>query len=133
MSQENVDTLTRYYERLNETGQPPFDLCDRALEIHMFEGALISGPYHGHEGLQRWREDTFDVIEDWRVELDEVITGEDSDVMVAVQRFVGRVRHSGLPVDFQLAAVVRFRNGLIARFEGYRKRSEALEAVELSE
>jgi ketosteroid isomerase-like protein len=133
MSQANVETLRRYYDRLNETGEPPLDLFDRNLEIHMFEGAPISGPYRGHDGLQRWRDDTFDVIEDWRVELDEVITGEDPDLMVAVQRFVGRVRHTGLPVDFPLVVVVRFRDGRISRFEGYRERSEALEAVGLSE
>ena len=32
-----------------------------------------------------------DVIADWRLELDEVITGDDPDVMVALQRFVGRM------------------------------------------
>jgi ketosteroid isomerase-like protein len=98
----------------------------------MFEGSPIRGPYRGHDGLRRWRDDTFDVIEDWRLETDEVIDGDDPDVLVAVHRFVGRTRHTGLPVDFPLACVARFSGGLIIRIDGYRERGEALEAAELS-
>ena len=99
----------------------------------MFRGSPIRGPYHGHDGLRRWRDDTFDVIQQWRLELDEVIEGDDPDVVVAIQRFVGRLRHTDLKANFPLAVVVRFRDGLIVRFAGYRERSEALEAVGLRE
>jgi ketosteroid isomerase-like protein len=133
MSRENVETLRRYHDLLNETGEPPIDLFHPDLEIHMFQGSPIRGPYHGHEGLRRWRDDTFDVIEDWRLELDEVIEGNDPDVLVAIERFVGRLRHTDLKADFPLAVVVRFRDRLILRFDGYRERAEALEAVGLSE
>jgi ketosteroid isomerase-like protein len=133
MSQENVEIVRRYCELLNETGEPPLDLVDHDVEMHMFEGSPIRGPYRGHQGLQQWREDTFDVIEDWRVELDDVVTGDDPNLVVAFQRFVGRARHTDLEVDFPLAVVVRFRAGLISGFEGYRKRREALEAAGLSE
>jgi hypothetical protein len=54
-------------------------------------------------------------------------------VMVALQRFVGRMKHTDLPANFPLAVLVRFRDGLIVRFEGYRRRSEALEAAGLTE
>jgi hypothetical protein len=37
-----------------------------------------------------------------------------------------------LPADFLLAVVVRFRDGLIAGFEGFRERREALEAAGLA-
>ncbi len=133
MSQENVETLRRYHDLLNETGEPPLDLVHHDIEIHMFRGSPIRGPYHGHEGVWRWRDDTFDVIEDWRLELDEVIEGDDPDVVVAIQRFVGRLRHTDLKGAFPLAVVVGFREGLIVRFAGYRERTEALEAAGLSE
>jgi len=133
MSAENVETLRRYHDVLNETGEPPLELFDSAVEIHMFRGSPISGPYVGHDGLRQWRRDTFDVIDAWRLELDEVITGDDPDVMVALQRFVGRMKHTDLAANFPLAVIVRFHDGLIVRFEGYRDRSEALEAAGLSE
>src|SRR5919201_2315845 len=117
MSPDNLETLRRSHELLSQTGEPPLDLFHPAVEVHMFRGSPISGPYYGHSGLRQWRQDTFDVIQGWRLELDEVITGDDPDVMVAMQRFVGRMKHTDLPANFPLAVVVRFRNGLIARFE----------------
>ena len=133
MSSENVETLRRYHDLVNETGEPPLDLLHPEVEIHMFRGSPISGPYRGHDGARQWRRDTFDVIDDWRLELDEVITGDDPEVMVALQRFVGRMKHTDLAANFPLAVIVRFHDGLIVRFEGYRDRSEALEAAGLSE
>jgi ketosteroid isomerase-like protein len=131
MSQENVETLRSFYEGLNTTGEAPAELFHPDVEIHMFDGSPISGPYRGLDGLRRWREDSFDVLEDGRLLLDEVITGDNPDVMVVTNRFVGRMRHTRLIADFPLTVVVRFRDGLIVRFEGYRERAEALEAVGL--
>src|SRR2546430_16166075 len=133
MPADNVETLRRYHDLLNETGEPPLELVHPEVEIHMFRGSPISGPYRGHDGLRQWRHDTFDVIDSWRLELDEVITGEDPDVMVALQRFVGRMQQTDLAANFPLSVIVRFHDGLIVRFEGYRERSEALEAAGLRE
>jgi ketosteroid isomerase-like protein len=131
MSAANVDTLRRYHELLNEAGEPPVELVHPDIEIHMFEGSPISGPYHGRDGLRQWCQDTFDVIDSWRLELDDVITGDDPDLMVAVERFVGRMEHTGLAANFPLAVLVEFRDGLIVRFQGFRDRNDALEAAEL--
>jgi len=129
MPGQNVETLRRYHERLNREGELALELVDPEVEVHMFRGSPIPGPYVGHEGLRRWREDVFDVIDDWRLELDDVIEEEDPDVVVAMQRFVGRMEHTHLPANFPLAVVVRFKDGLIARLEGYRDRDEALRAA----
>ncbi|HEY1360409.1 MAG TPA: nuclear transport factor 2 family protein [Thermoleophilaceae bacterium] len=128
---DNAETLRRYIELFNERPEPPLELVHPDVEIHMFRGSPLAGPYQGHEGVRQWRQDTFDVIRDWRVELDELIAGEDPDVVVAAERFVGRMAHTDLPASFPLAVVVRFRDGLIARFEGYRELDEALEAAGL--
>ena len=62
-----------------------------------------------------------------------MITSDDPNVIVVTNRFVGRLRYTGITGDFPLTVVVRFRDGLIARFEGYRERAEALKAVGLEE
>lgn len=129
MSQGNVETLRSFYEGINTTGEAPAEAFHPDLEIHMFEGSPNPGPYRGLAGLRRWREDSFDVFEDWRLLLDEVITGEDPDVIVLTNRFVGRMRHTHLTADFPLTVVVRFRDGLIVWFEGYRERAEALKSA----
>jgi ketosteroid isomerase-like protein len=129
MATMNLATLRRYHELLNETGEAPLELLDPDVEIHMFRGSPIAGPYLGHDGVRQWMRDTFDVIEAWRLELDEVVTGDNPDVVVALQRFVGRMKHTDLPANFPLAVVVRFRDGRIVRFEGYRERDEAVAAA----
>ncbi len=133
MSHRNAETLRSFYERLNTTGEVPAELFGADVEIHMFEGSPISGPYRGLDGLRQWREDSFDILEDGRLLLDEVITGDDPDVIVVTNRFVGRTRHTRLTADFPLTVVVRFRDGLIVCFDGYRERAEALTAAGLSE
>jgi ketosteroid isomerase-like protein len=131
MASPNEEALRRYHLLLNETGEPQLELLHPDIEMHMFRGAPISGPYVGHEGARQWVRDTFDVIDSWTLVLDDVITGDDPDVMVALQRFVGRMKHTDLPADFPLAVVVRFRDGKIVRFQGHRDRAEALEAAGL--
>jgi ketosteroid isomerase-like protein len=129
MAADNVETLRRWVDMLNETGDVSVELLQPDVEMHMFRGSPIPGPYLGHDGIRRWREDTFDVFQDWRMELDEVVAGADPDVLVAIHRFVGHMRHTELPSNFPLAVVVRFHDGLIARFEGFREREEALKAA----
>ena len=129
MPSANVDSLRRYVERLNETGEIAVEFLDPEVEMRMFRGSPIPGPYRGLEGARRWRDDAFDVIDEWRLELDEVVTGDDPDVMVAIHRFVGRMKHTDLPANFPLAVVVRFRDGLMVSFDGYRLRAEAVEAA----
>jgi len=133
VSQENVETLQSFYQRLDATRQPPAELFHPDLEIHMFDGSAVPGPFLGLDGLNRWYEETFDVFEDGRLVLDEAIVGDDPDVMVVTNRFVGRMRHTGLAADFPVTAVVRFLDGRIVRFEGYRERAEAFKAVGLEE
>jgi ketosteroid isomerase-like protein len=131
MLTDNVETLRRYHKLLNETHEPPVELVHPELEIIMFEGSPIAGPYFGHDGLRQWRDDTFDVIDEWRLELDDVVIGDDPDVIVALERFVGRMKHTDLAANFPLAVLVRFSDGLIVRLEGFRDRSEALAAAGL--
>jgi hypothetical protein len=71
VTRANVATLWRYHELLSETGEAPVELLDPDVEIHMFRGSPIAGPYLGHDGVRQWMRDTFDVIEAWRLELDD--------------------------------------------------------------
>jgi hypothetical protein len=111
MSHGNAETLRLFYEGLNTTGEVPAGLFGADMEIHMFEGSPISGPYRGLDRLRQWREDSFDIFDDGRLLLDGLITGDDPDVVVVTNRFVGRMRHTRLTADFPLTVVVRFRDG----------------------
>jgi ketosteroid isomerase-like protein len=75
--------------------------------------------------------DVFDVIDEPRVVLDEIIDAEDGETIVTVQRALGRARHTRLKVDFPWAAVWTVRGGKVVRAQGYASKAEALEAVGL--
>ena len=72
-------------------------------------------------GVHRYAQQTFEVIDEPRVELEEIIDAEDGETIVTVQRALGRARHTRLKVDFPWAAVWTVRGGKVVCAQGYRK------------
>ena len=133
MSQENVEIVRRWWAGFNKDGLPPFDLCDERIEIRNPEEFPITGPYHGHDGVRQWASDAWEVIDEIRVEPEEILEVGEGDTVVAVLRTSGHMRHTGLPAKVQRAAVVTMRSGKLAHAQGYLTKAEALEAVGLRE
>jgi ketosteroid isomerase-like protein len=131
MSEENVELLHRLVDAINADDVPPA-LLTPDFEVKNATTAVTDATYHGHEGALHWRSDLFDVVEEGRYQVDELLaTGP--DYVVFTNRVVGRGRLSGAPVDLRWASVLWFREGQIARAEGYNSRREALEAVGVRE
>jgi hypothetical protein len=38
---ENIETLRRYHDLLNETGEPPLELFQPDVEVYMFSGSPL--------------------------------------------------------------------------------------------
>jgi len=133
MSEENVETVRRWWAGFNQEGLPPFDLCDERIEIRNPEGFPNTGPYYGHEGVRQWASDAWEVVEGVRVEPEEVLEVGDRTTVVVVLRTTGRMRHTGIPANVQWAAVFTMRDGKLVNAQGYLTKGEALEAVGLSE
>ena len=131
MSDENVELLHRLVEAVNAETVPP-DLLTPDFEVRNATTAVTDATYHGHEGALQWRSDLFDVVEDARFEVDEIVA-EGPDYLVVATRIVGRGRLSGAPVDLPWVSVFWFRESKIARAEGYNRRGEALRAVGMRE
>ena len=91
----------------------------------------LSGTWRGIEAMVRaameWAQ-TFDVL---RVEAERFI--EVGDSVVVFTRHRGTAKMSGVPIDAEIADVLTLRDGLIVRAAQFRTRSEALEAVGLTE
>jgi ketosteroid isomerase-like protein len=87
------------------------------------------GPYHGHEGVRQYVEDIFEVTDEVRVELDEIIDAGDGETLVTVQRARGRARYTRLDTDFPWAAIWTIRRGRVVRAQGYATKAEALSAL----
>jgi ketosteroid isomerase-like protein len=134
MSQENVEVVKVAYEAFVRGG------LDRYLEhftddvdYRAIEGAIDDvGPIHGKEAVRAWLQDWIDTFDEFWFEPIELIdAGEDT--VVAVERYGGRAKLSGVETDQTEAVVLTIRDGKIAGGREYATRDQALEAARLSE
>lgn len=127
MSEENIALLNRLVDGINGNSVPRELLTDD-FELKNATTAVTDATYHGYDGALQWRSDLFDVVEKGRYEVDEILaTGP--DWVAFANRIVGRGRLSGAPVELRWSSVLWFREGRIARAEGYNSRHAALDAV----
>jgi ketosteroid isomerase-like protein len=133
MSQENVEVVRRWWEGFNEHGMPSLDLCDEQIEISNPPDFPVRGSYHGHEGVHQWRADVWDIVDEAKVELEELFDSGDSETVVMFLRFRGVARYTRIEFDEPWAAVWRMRAGKLLKAQGYTSRRKALEAAGLRE
>jgi ketosteroid isomerase-like protein len=127
MSRENVEIVRRVVEAVN-TGELPRELVAQEFVLTNATTAVTDATYHGYEGALKWRAELFDVVEDARYVLDEVIESTDDHVVIA-NRLVGRGASSGAPVDLRWTSVFWISDGQVTRAAGFGRRRDALQAV----
>jgi ketosteroid isomerase-like protein len=134
MSRENVAAVEAAYEDLARGGLDRFiEHWTDDLDHRSIEGAPDDrGPIHGKNAMRDYLQDWIDTFDDYKVEPVELIDARE-DVVVAVLRFGGRAKRSGVDTDQIMAAVFEIRDGKIARGREYATREQALEAAGLSE
>jgi ketosteroid isomerase-like protein len=132
MSEENVDLVRRAYDAFNRRRLGAFlALAGDDVEVNS-RLAAIEGGYHGHDGVRRWWKDLFDVMPDYRVEVEELI--DLGDHVLARTRHHGRGKGSGVEVEQQMIFQLwTLRHDRIVRAEMYYDKAEALEAAGLRE
>jgi ketosteroid isomerase-like protein len=134
MSQETVEAAKAQYERWNAGDIDAWiDGFHPVAEYvsSVTEGLFGQGEYHGHEGLQRFVSQYLEAWEYFKLEPFEYIPVDDR--VVVLMRAIGRGRGSGVIVESELAHVWTMRDGLAIRHQSYPTRTEAFEAVGLSE
>ena len=134
MSQENVEIVRRYYEAYAQDGFEPWteywsdDIDHRAAT----DGIDDTGPTLGKDAMRKHIGDWIDTFDDFWFEAVELIDAG-GDTVVAVERFGGRAKLSGVETDQTGAVVLTIRAGKIVRCREYATRAEALEAAGLRE
>jgi ketosteroid isomerase-like protein len=132
MSQENLEIVRRNYEAFKQGG------FDRWMEHWTDDldyrpdksGVDDPGPIHGKNAMRTHIQDWIDTFDEFWIEPVELIdAGEDT--VVAIERFGGRAKRSGVETDQISGVVFTIRDGKIARCREYATRAEALEAAGL--
>src|SRR5438067_10813507 len=125
MSQENVEIVQRGLGLYFATGEPPWELFDKEVEVHDHD-TPDQGEYRGHEGVRRWLAEWGDAWAEWNIEPEEFIDGGVSVVVFIRMKTTGR--GSGIEVEREDAQVYKFREDKIVRRDYYNDRTQALEA-----
>jgi ketosteroid isomerase-like protein len=134
MSEENVEVVRRWWEGFNEDGMPPFALCDEQIEIRMPPDFPVRGLFKGHDGVRRWRDQVFDIVDNARVEPEKIVdVHDDGETVLMLLRATGKARYTEIEVELDWAAIWTIRDAKLLRAQGYLNRAEALQAAGLSE
>ena len=131
MSQENVEVVRQILEAFNRRDWAAWE-SRHYPEVEWCDPAELpgGGVQHGVGAIRRFFDEL--VENEWHVEVDDLQSvGHDRVLMRGRSVFVGRV--SGVPIEDALFQLFELEDGRVHRIRVFRSRTEALEAVELSE
>jgi ketosteroid isomerase-like protein len=131
VSRENVELMRRAFEAYNREGpeaimafiHPDFETAVPA------ELSVEPDTYRGREGLRRYFESFYDVMDEVRFEPEELVDA--GDRVVVCVRLTTRARTTGLTAEQRVTQVWTLRDGLAVRADVFLTREEALGAVGL--
>jgi ketosteroid isomerase-like protein len=133
MSQDNMTAVRAVYDEWAKGNfRAGGDLWDSRVVFVPIADLPDAGDYFGLEGITTFMRAFLQPWTNFTITADELIEAGDSVVVVARQRGIGR--DSGLLAELeQQFQVWTFRGRTVIRFEAFRERAEALEAVGLRE
>jgi len=94
MSQENVETVRRCVELFNRRDvEEVLELLDPDIELDLSRNIFNPDIYHGHAGIERWRNAVEDVWDDFHGTVEDIIDSDDK--VVGHSRWEERGRRVG--------------------------------------
>ncbi len=135
ISEQNVEVVRRWYEAVSR-GDLDTLMESVSSDVEFVNEISAVGTYRGREQIRKMFEEIWELVEDYRVEPEELI--EHGDQIVVSVRLSGRFRHTGISEGVgipgaEMAHVLTIRNGKIVRNHVCRDKARALEAAELGE
>jgi uncharacterized protein len=129
MSTENLEAARRGFEALDRGGVEKFlEFIDPQFEMTTPADMTVEpATYKGHEGMRRYFESFYEIMDEVRFEPQEFIDAGDRVVVPA--QLVARGRDTGIEAVQQLTMVWTLREGKAIGCETYATKGEALEAV----
>src|SRR6186713_657257 len=129
MSTENLEAARRGFEALDRGGVETFlEFIDPQFEMTTPADMTVEpATYKGHDGMRRYFESFYEIMDEVRFEPQEFIDAGDRVIVPA--RLVARGRDTGIEAVQQLTMVWTLREGKAIGCETYATKGEALEAV----
>jgi ketosteroid isomerase-like protein len=132
MSEENVEIVRRCYEAVNRGDLASADAyLHPEIEFHTYVQSPEAGVYRGKEAVRKYNETLFGQFEVIRFEVTDLVDAGDRVVVLTTQHAVPKGGQQEMNVH--VAEVWAIRDGLLVERRSYSTKTEALEAVGLSE
>ena len=133
MSQENVEIVRRCVELFNcRDVAEALELLEPDIELDLSRNIFNPDIYHGHAGIERWRNAVDDVWDDFHGVIEDLVGA--GDKVVGAFTMGGKGKESGVEVTMRIFSIWTLRDSKIVKVVGgYRDRTEVLEAAGLSE
>jgi ketosteroid isomerase-like protein len=133
MSEENVELARRFHEAQRGDIEAAMEFVAEDVVAVEF-GDRVDTPrvFHGREEWLGYYGHGAEVFEDYGREIDEWV--EAGDWVIAVGRWRGKGKSSGVPIEDRAVNAARWREGKIVEYLfGFASKGEALEAVKSRE
>jgi ketosteroid isomerase-like protein len=133
VSEQNVEVARAFTEAFNAGDiEGVLACCHPEVEFHSTFAQVGGATYRGHAGMRRWHRELRGVWnEGFRSEPEAFFDlGEQTLVYTVLS---GAGRQSGIEAELPVAAVVRFRDGLIVYYRGHIHREDALSELGVAE
>ena len=131
MSRENVEVVEQVVEALGRGDVDELLSLAAKDVVWIAARSAVEGAYDGHDGLRKFCADNAESFELFRPEIGEV--QDLGDRVLAVGTIHIRGRGGGVETDIPVAGIATFEQGKLTRWEDFRDRHLALEAVGLRE
>lgn len=126
---ENVALLRHAYEALADEGvEGIIHLISPEFEVETPSDLAVEPQvYRGPDGVRRWFDTFFEVMDEVNLEADELIPA--GDRVVVPGRVVARGQDSGIETNQAVTMVWTLRDGMAVKMDIYAEKQEALEAL----
>jgi ketosteroid isomerase-like protein len=133
MSQENVDVVRQMLDAFNRDDVAAviaaFDEDCELYEPREVPDRPAPG-FRGHDGIREWMAN---LRETAGVQFEPIGFTSSGETIFSEWASRGLGQASGVPIEWRTFAVIRMRDGKIARAQGFLSRDEALEAAGIEE
>jgi ketosteroid isomerase-like protein len=130
MWDERTSTVRAFADAITERDvDAALELCHPEIEFFSLLAQLEARPYHGHAGIRRYFNDIDATWDEWRVEVERLLTAPDGRVVIVMSTHM-RGKGSGLPFAQRVANVWEFRDEKLWRATLFRDPAEAVRAIE---
>jgi ketosteroid isomerase-like protein len=132
MSEENVELFLRANAAINR-GDVEYAIRHSTEDVVIIAArSAVEGNFVGHEGVRKFFADNAANFELFHVRIDDV-RDLDGDRVLGIGTIHIRGRGGGVETDIPMAGIATYRDGKLSRWEDFRERRAALEAVGLAE